>query len=99
MQTIAVASGKGGVGKSTVSLNLSVALANAGVRTGLLDADLYGPDVAAMVGLTRRKRTSSVEVWSASADRQPAIERYGIKVMSAQFLLGEDQSLSLTQPL
>ena len=99
MWTIAVASGKGGVGKSTVSLNLSVALATAGIRTGLLDADLYGPDVAAMVGLTRRKRTRSVEVWSASADRQPAVERYGIKVMSAQFLLGEDQSLSLTKSL
>ena len=99
MKTIAVASGKGGVGKSTISLNLAVALANAGVPTGLLDADLYGPDVAAMVGLTRRRRTRSVEVWSASAERQPAIERFGIKVMSAQFLLGEDQSLSLTKSL
>ena len=99
MDTIAVASGTGGVGKSTVSLNLAVSLAQAGVRTGLLDADLYGPDIAAMVGLTRRRRASSVEVWSASAERQPAVERFGIKLMSAQFLLGEDQSLSLTQPL
>ena len=99
MQTIAIASGKGGVGKSTVSLNLAVALANRGVRTGLLDADLYGPDVAAMVGLTRRRRTKHVEVWSSSGDRQPAVERYGIKVMSTQFLLGEDQSLSLTKSL
>ena len=99
MRTIAVASGKGGVGKSTISLNLAVSLVNAGVRTGLLDADLYGPDVAAMVGLTRRRRTKSVEVWSASTDRQPAVERYGIKLMSAQFLLGEDQSLSLTKSL
>jgi ATP-binding protein involved in chromosome partitioning len=99
MWTIAVASGKGGVGKSTVSLNLAVALATRGTRTGLLDADLYGPDVAAMVGLTRRRRTKQVEVWSASSEKQPAVERYGIKLMSAQFLLGEDQSLSLTKSL
>ena len=99
MRTIAVASGKGGVGKSTISLNLAVSLAVRGARVGLLDADLYGPDIAAMVGLTRRRRTKSVEVWSASPDRQPAVERFGIKVMSAQFLLGEDQSLSLTQSL
>src|SRR5688572_25388670 len=100
MRTIAVASGKGGVGKSTISLNLAVSLAAThGVRTGLLDADLYGPDIAAMVGLTRRRRTKSVEVWSASTERQPAVERFGIELMSAQFLLGEDQSLSLTKSL
>ena len=99
MRTIAVASGKGGVGKSTISLNLAVSLAAGGSRAGLLDADLYGPDVAAMVGLTRRRRTSSVEVWSASTDKQPAVDRFGIKVMSAQFLLGEDQALSLTKSL
>jgi ATP-binding protein involved in chromosome partitioning len=96
---IAVASGKGGVGKSTVSLNLAIALARSGVATGVLDADLYGPDIAAMVGLTRRQNAGSVEVWSAGSTKQPAVERFGIKVMSAQFLLGEDQSLSLTQPL
>ena len=99
MRTIAVASGKGGVGKSTVSLNLAVSLADQGVRTGLLDADLYGPDIAAMVGLTRRRRAKSVEVWSASTDKQPAVERFGVKLMSAQFLLGEDQALSLTKSL
>ena len=99
MQTIAVASGKGGVGKSTVSLNLAVAMARSGAAIGLLDADLYGPDIAAMVGLTRRRRTRSVEVWSAATDLQPAVERFGIKLMSAQFLLGEDQSLSLTKSL
>ena len=96
---VAVASGKGGVGKSTVSLNLAVALARSGRRTGLLDADLYGPDIAAMIGLTRRTRTASVEVWSASTAKEPPVERFGIKVMSAQFLLGEDQALSLTMPL
>lgn len=99
MQLVAVASGKGGVGKSTVSLNLAVALARAGVRAGVLDADLYGPDIAAMVGLTRRRHARSVEVWSASATAEPAVERFGIRLMSAQFLLGEDQALALTMPL
>jgi ATP-binding protein involved in chromosome partitioning len=96
---IAIASGKGGVGKSTVSLNLGVALARTGRAVGVLDADLYGPDLAAMVGLTRRRPAHQVEVWSSSPDREPAVERFGIKVMSAQFLLGEDQALSLTMPL
>jgi ATP-binding protein involved in chromosome partitioning len=99
---LAIASGKGGVGKSTVSLNLAIAMAHQGLSTGVLDADLYGPDIAAMVGLTRRKRAGSVEVWAARRDDAPkeaAVERFGIKVMSAQFLLGEDQSLSLTNPL
>lgn len=93
---VAVASGKGGVGKSTVTLNLAVALAREGTRTGVLDADLYGPDIAAMVGLTRRRRAGSVAVWNAGKTKQPAVERFGIKVMSTQFLLGEDQALSLT---
>lgn len=101
MRLVAVASGKGGVGKSTVSLNLAIALARTGTRTGVLDADLYGPDLAAMVGLTRRKRAGSVEVWSSdqATARQPAVERFGVKVMSAQFLLGEDQALALRMPL
>lgn len=96
---VAIASGKGGVGKSTVSLNLGVALARTGRAVGVLDADLYGPDLAAMVGLTRRRPARQVEVWSSSPDHEPAVERFGLKVMSAQFLLGEDQALSLTMPL
>jgi ATP-binding protein involved in chromosome partitioning len=103
VKLVAIASGKGGVGKSTVTLNLGVALARQGVPTGLLDADLYGPDLAAMVGLTRRTRAESVEVWSKDQEttKQPAVERFDglVKVMSAQFLLGEDQALALTQPL
>lgn len=52
-----------------------------------------------MVGLTRRRRARAVEVWSSSPTKEPAVERFGVKVMSAQFLLGEDQALSLTMPL
>lgn len=95
---VAVASGKGGVGKSTVALNVAVSLAERGLRVGLLDADLYGPDIPRMVGLTRRRR---VQQWTVA--RSPAfgpvvldpVERFGVKLASAGFLFGEDQALAL----
>jgi ATP-binding protein involved in chromosome partitioning len=99
MRIVAIASGKGGVGKSTVSLHLATALADRGVATGLLDADLYGPDLAAMVGLTRRRRTKAVEVWRRGSAKEQPVETHGIKLMSAQFLIGEDQPLALSQPM
>ncbi|HLV98618.1 MAG TPA: P-loop NTPase [Ktedonobacterales bacterium] len=93
---IAVGSGKGGVGKSTVSLNLALALAENGKTVGLLDADLYGPNIPLMVGLTRKEWTGN---WTlARKGPQPVIqpvERYGLKIMSAGFLLGEDQPMIL----
>ena len=91
---VAVASGKGGVGKSTVSLNLALALAERGFSVGLLDADLYGPNIPLMVGLTRKTWTGDWTV--ARQGKQIAIqpvERYGLKIMSAGFLLGEDQPM------
>ena len=60
MKVVAVASGKGGVGKSTVSLNLARALADSGRRVGLLDADVYGPDIPLMLGI---KRTCELRSW------------------------------------
>lgn len=98
---VAVASGKGGVGKSTVSLNLALALAAEGSPTGLLDADLYGPDIPLMVGITRRAPTMGVTIWRnpKHGRKIEPLERFGIKVMSAQFLVAENQALNWSAPL
>jgi ATP-binding protein involved in chromosome partitioning len=93
--SIAVCSGKGGVGKSTVSLNLAVSLAQQGHDVGLLDADLYGPDIPRMIGLARTKDVKHLDLWRADADAEEPLEAFGIKFMSAGFLIGENQSLSL----
>lgn len=81
---IAVASGKGGVGKSTVAANLAVALAATGAKVGLCDCDLYGPSVAQMFGTTERPLANE-------QDEIIPIEAHGIKLMSMGFLL-EDRS-------
>lgn len=91
--TIAVASGKGGVGKSTVALNLALALRAAGDRVGILDADFYGPDIPLMVNLKRETSLSRWDVWRSGEVRLEPVERYGLKLMSVGFLLGERQSL------
>lgn len=93
---IAVGSGKGGVGKSTVSLNLALALAESGKAVGLLDADLYGPNIPLMVGITRKEWTGNWTLARKGPQQiiQP-VERYGLKIMSAGFLLGEDQPMIL----
>ena len=94
---VAVGSGKGGVGKSTVSLNLALALVARGLRVGLLDADLYGPNIPIMVGLTRHRWT---ETWTIARPkdkrvRYAPVERHGLKIASAGFILGEDQPLGV----
>ena len=89
---IAVASGKGGVGKSTVSSNLAVALARAGRRVGLLDADIYGPSQPRMMGVNRRP---------ASPDGKTIIplEAHGVTVMSIGFMLKEDEAVVWRGPM
>lgn len=91
---IAVASGKGGVGKSTVSLNVALALAENGAAVGLLDADLYGPDIPLMVNLTRHEPLRRWALWQRPRLRLAPVERFGVKLMSVGFLLAESQALA-----
>ncbi len=88
---IAVSSGKGGVGKSTVSINLAVSLALEGARVGLLDADIYGPNVPMMMGLTQLPPSQDDKL-------QPA-EAFGVKVMSMGFLIPPNQALVWRGPM
>jgi ATP-binding protein involved in chromosome partitioning len=80
-RVLAVASGKGGVGKSTVATNLAVALATLGQRTGLMDADVYGPSVPLMLGIETRARP-------ADGGRLLPAERHGLRVISMGMFLG-----------
>ncbi len=96
---VAVGSGKGGVGKSTVSLHIALALARRGLTVGLLDADVYGPDIPLMVNLTRHEDARRWDFWRAGDVRHEPIESHGIRIMSVGFLLGERQALTLGAPL
>ncbi|NTV02251.1 MAG: Mrp/NBP35 family ATP-binding protein [Chlorobiaceae bacterium] len=89
---IAVASGKGGVGKSTVSVNLAVSLAESGAKVGLIDADLYGPSIPTMFGLPDARP----EVVDGKI--QP-IEKYGVKLMSIGFLVDPETALIWRGPM
>ncbi|MDX9941713.1 MAG: Mrp/NBP35 family ATP-binding protein [Bacteroidales bacterium] len=93
---IVVASGKGGVGKSTVSVNLAVALARNGLRVALVDADIYGPSIPRMMGIEQEK--PGVNTKDPKKTMLP-IEKYGIKVMSIGFFIGKSQSLIWRGPL
>jgi ATP-binding protein involved in chromosome partitioning len=95
---LAVASGKGGVGKSTIALNLALALRAGGARVGLLDADFYGPDIPLMVNLKREALLKRWDFWRGGEVRLEPVERYGLKLMSVGFLLGERQALPFAAP-
>jgi len=88
---IAVGSGKGGVGKTTVSVNLALALSKLGHRTGLLDADVYGPNVPLMMGIR--------EAPSAAGDRIRPLQQHGIQLMSMGFLSPSDRPLIWRGPM
>lgn len=88
---VAVASGKGGVGKSTVAANLAVRMAQLGSRVGLLDADIYGPSMPIMFGITDRPRTDGQSL-------EP-FEKFGIKVMSLGFLVEIDTPVIWRGPM
>lgn len=85
--TIAVASGKGGVGKSTVAVNLAIALAKEGAKVGILDADVYGPSIPMMLGIEERPKIYQ----EANTQKMLPIENYGVKLMSIGFLVDESQ--------
>ncbi len=89
---IAVASGKGGVGKSTVSTNIAVALAESGARVGLIDADILNPNIPQMFGLTvGRPRVID--------EKMQPLEAYGVKLMSTGFLSSPDKPMILRGPM
>ncbi len=89
--TIAVASGKGGVGKSTVAVNLAVALAKDGAKVGLVDADVYGPSIPLMMGLKGRPQVKG--------QRLQPMANYGVKVMSIGFLVDPMQAVIWRGPM
>lgn len=89
---IAVASGKGGVGKSTVSVNLAVALAQAGASVGLLDGDITGPNIPLMMGASGQPKAT------ANNKIEP-IERHGVKLISIQFFVPDGQPIVWRGPL
>ena len=89
---IAVASGKGGVGKSTTAVNLALALAALGQRTGLLDADIYGPSMRRMLGIEGQPTSSD-------GTRLDPMEKYGIKAMSMAFLVEEETPIVWRGPM
>ncbi|MHC1737098.1 MAG: P-loop NTPase [Ignavibacteriaceae bacterium] len=84
--TIAIASGKGGVGKSTVAVNIAAALVRDGAKVGLIDADIYGPSIPMMLGVKERPRMIPV----GSDTRMLPVEQYGIKLMSIGFLVEDN---------
>ncbi|MFL5337358.1 MAG: iron-sulfur cluster carrier protein ApbC [Geminicoccaceae bacterium] len=89
---IAVASGKGGVGKSTTAVNLAMGLAAIGQRVGLLDADIYGPSVPRMTGITGRPSATE-------GQKLRPMESHGVKVMSMGFLVDEDAPMIWRGPM
>lgn len=89
---IAVASGKGGVGKSTVSTNLAVALAAGGARVGLCDCDLYGPSIALMMG-------TDEQPWQNEAQQIVPVEKHGLQLISMGLLLGDDSPVIVRGPI
>lgn len=92
---VAVSSGKGGVGKSTVAANLAAAIARNGRRVGLLDADVYGPDIPLMFGEKRRPPVTGAR----GEEKIVPLEAHGVRLMSLGFLLEADQPAIMRGPL
>jgi len=89
---VAVASGKGGVGKSTTAVNLALALAAEGARVGVLDADIYGPSIPMMMGISGKPESSDGKTMEP-------MENYGVQVMSIGFLVAQDEAMIWRGPM
>ncbi|NCN69961.1 MAG: Mrp/NBP35 family ATP-binding protein, partial [Betaproteobacteria bacterium] len=89
---VAVASGKGGVGKSTTAVNLALALAAEGASVGILDADIYGPSIPMMMGIEGRPE-------SEDGQTMEPLENYGVQVMSIGFLVAQDEAMIWRGPM
>jgi len=89
---VAVASGKGGVGKSTTAVNLALALAAEGAKVGLLDADIYGPSIPMMMGIEGRPESNDGQTMEP-------LENYGVQVMSIGFLVAQDEAMIWRGPM
>lgn len=93
--TIAVASGKGGVGKSTIAVNLAVALSKLGARVGLIDADIYGPSIPLMFGINKKPGVMKI----GEKNMLVPLEKYGVKIMSIGFLIENDAAVVWRGPM
>jgi ATP-binding protein involved in chromosome partitioning len=97
---IGVGSGKGGVGKSTVTVNLACVLAQSGARVGLLDADIYGPSVPTMMGVKGQPQIETVENSSGGASRKMVpLVAHGVKLMSMGFIISDQEAVVWRGPM
>jgi len=93
--TIAIASGKGGVGKSTVAVNLAIALVKEGARVGLIDADIYGPSIPLMFNVKEKPGVTKI----GDKNKLVPLEKYGVKIMSIGFLMEENTAVVWRGPM